>query len=237
MNKRWKEALKQAYAAPEPAGRGDFLSRMEEPDMSWKDFIVSQLGYIRKWNWLMAAALFGMAVWGSMREQQEITKIISALTPFLALSAAAESGRSLRYRMDELEMSGRFTLKAVIMARMGILGISDLALLGIVCPVLLWHRQTAFLSVGISVLLPYLLTSFCSLFILRRIREKESLYYCSGVTVLVCGFQILLTAVHMEVYEFLKPAVWLCIVALLLALTGRECLKILKQTEDYAWNF
>lgn len=236
LKKVWKDALNQAYRTPEPKRKAEFLSKLTEPEMSGKDFIISQLGYIRKWNWLLAFVLFGIAVFGGIVKEPAIVRALSALTPFLALSAVAESSRSLRFQMDELEMSGRFTLRAVIMARMTILGVGNLILLGIICPVLLWQRQAAFLYVGISVLIPYLLTSLCSLFIVRRIRDKESLYYCSGVTVLVCGLQLLIEVAGIRIYELFKPAGWLGVLAVLLALTGRECLKMLKQTEDYAWN-
>lgn len=236
MRKVWKDALKQAYCAPEPERKAEFLNRIKEPEMTAGEFIISQLGYIRKWNWLLSLLLFGIAVSGCMTKEPGMAGILAALTPFLALSAAAESSRSVRYRMDELEMSGRFTLKAVVMARMAVLGIGNLILLGIICPVLLWQGQGVFLYFGISILTPYLLTSFCSLVIVRRIRDKESIYYCSGVTVFVCGFQALLTAVHVDIYDLLGPVSWCGVLTVLAVLIVRECRKIWKQTEDYAWN-
>lgn len=236
MKKLWKDAIKQAYRAPEAVGKKAFLRRIEGPEMSVKDFLFSQLGYIRKWNWGLAVLFFAIAVFGGMAKMSEMAGILAALTPFLALAQAAESSRSVRYRMDELEMSGRFTLKAVVMARMAVLGTGNLILLGLICPVLLWQGQGVFLYFGISILTPYLLTSFCSLVIVRRIRDKESIYYCSGVTVFVCGFQALLTAVHVDIYDLLRPVSWCGVLTVLVVLTARECRKIWKQTEDYAWN-
>ncbi len=49
--------------------------------------------------------------------------IVSAFTPFLALLLIAESTKSAIYGMNELEMSARFSLKSVVLARLIILGV------------------------------------------------------------------------------------------------------------------
>ena len=51
--------------------------------------------------------------------------------PFLALATVTEAGYSARCGMEELELSTRFSLHAVLCARLGILGTENLLLLGI----------------------------------------------------------------------------------------------------------
>ena len=73
----------------------------------------------------------------SPQEQlQELTApvILSACIPFLALATIAEAGRSARFGMEELELSARFSLQAVLCARLGILGGGNLLLLAVLMP-------------------------------------------------------------------------------------------------------
>ena len=55
--------------------------------------------------------------------------ILSASIPFLALATIAEAGCSARFGMEELELSSRFSLQAVLCARLGILNGENLLLL------------------------------------------------------------------------------------------------------------
>ena len=48
---------------------------------------------------------------------------VYGLVPFLVLISVTESTRSYRYEMEELELSSRFSLKSIVMARMVILGV------------------------------------------------------------------------------------------------------------------
>lgn len=236
MKKEWKKALQDAYRAPKPLKKRDFLDIIEEPEMTTGDFLRSQFGYIHKWNWLLALLLFVAALFAGHLKEPELVGIISSLTPLLALSTVAESSRSLRYGMEELELVSRFPLKAIVMARLGILGIGNLILLVILCPVLMAQGQPTFLSVGVQILIPYLITSFLNLFLVRKIPGRESLYYCAGIAVIVCVVQIIFSSLQSPIYERLRPVSWVVILALLFISTGRECLKMLKQSEEYIWN-
>ena len=67
--------------------------------------------------------------------------------PFLALATVSEAGYSARCGMEELELSTRFSLHAVLCARLGILGTENLLLLGILLPfgVCLWEADLVLL--------------------------------------------------------------------------------------------
>lgn len=45
------------YQPPDPVRKQEFLQRMPESRMSNMEFLRSQTGYIRKWNWLISAAV------------------------------------------------------------------------------------------------------------------------------------------------------------------------------------
>lgn len=234
--KLWKEEFKKAYDTPEPLRKAEFLNSLEEQEVTSWDFIVSQFGYIRKWNWALAGAFFLGLILCTRIEGADTLGILSALVPLLALTSVSEGGRSMRYGMEELELSSRFTLKAVVMARLGILGIGNMILLGIICPILLWKEQSAVLNLGVYVLVPYLLTCFLNLFFIRKIQGKESLYYCCGSAALVSGMYLMFSAVQFQMNDPLKPVSWVVMIVLLAVLTGRECIKLYRQSEEYVWN-
>lgn len=61
------------------------------------------------------------AVIQALLRELSLPVILSACIPFLALATIAEAGCSARFGMEELELSSRFSLQAVLCARLGIL--------------------------------------------------------------------------------------------------------------------
>ena len=137
--KQLQEALKRFYEAPPPKEKGRFLEFLSQelpsPGPGRGSFLRVQAGYIGKWNWGISLAVLLAGIWAADSGSRELFQLIAAAVPFLALALAAETGRSARYGMEELELAARFSLKAVVAARMGILGIGNLLLLGILIPV------------------------------------------------------------------------------------------------------
>src|SRR5699024_3627382 len=95
------------------------------PRISWPGFLRIQMHYIRKWNWILSVFIFAAAIlltlhpWQAADTQERLQElsapvILSACIPFLALAMIAEAGRSARFGMEELELSARFSLQAVL---------------------------------------------------------------------------------------------------------------------------
>ena len=172
---------------------------------------------------------------GGGQRQPELFQLIAAAVPFLALALAAETGRSARYGMEELELAARFSLKAVVAARMGILGIGNLLLLGILIPVWGDLEGNGLWQTGCALLIPYFLTAFLQLWVVRKFRGSENMYACFGITVLVSGLTTLQE--QMAVWTFRIPgAVWAALTVLLAAMALRESARYIKQAEEYVWN-
>ena len=184
--------------------------------LSLGGFLAAQAGYIRKWNWALAAAIFLLALvvtraWGSFS-----VWVLSSCVPLLALSTVSEGSRSVRFGMDELEQSALFSLKTVVLARLGILGIGNLVLVGLALPLLVGlgaggdsgagesggrmmagmaggtGADMGFVSAALCLLLPYLLTTFLGLQISRRLRGPEGGWLCGALTALICVGNLLL---------------------------------------------
>lgn len=116
---------------------------------------------------------------------------ISACIPFVALSAITENNRSSVYRMAELEMATRFSLKNVVLARLGIIGTMHLLLIALLCPFVYIDQAAITIHAGVYLLVPYLLTTFLSLTCTRKLHGPEATYLCMGIAVTISGLNIL----------------------------------------------
>lgn len=236
MNKKLKRELKQIYEAPRPKRKKEFLGRFEQSEISTWAFLRIQFHYIRKLNWITAVLIFGLSICGSIIADRSMVWILSACIPFLALTTTTEFGQSARWGMQELELSSRFSLKFVMMARMGILGIGNFILLIVIFSFAWKRQQTTWLDLGLSILLPYLLTTFLNLEVTRKIHGKESLYVCMADALFVSGGFVIDGNIPNSVFDFFSRQVWMGILVLLVVLVGREAVMLLRQTEEYVWN-
>lgn len=234
--KRIVKGLKEIYQAPEPVRKYEFLQRLEEPGLSFGEFLWQQCGYIRKWNFGFSVLAFVLAVWGTRTVQKELLWALAAGIPFLALATVAEGSRSIRFGMEELELSTRFSMKTTVLARFSILGLANLVSLGILIPILCVGGQVSLLYSGIYILVPYLLAAFLNLYAVRKIHRRESIYVCMGITVLISGCYVILGNTSYPVQELFGAPVWVCILGLLTVLTGREFRNMLHQSEEMVWN-
>lgn len=124
--KQWKDELKLAFDAPGPERKREFIRQLEPQKVPSYRALFTQAAYIRKWVWCVSVIVFATAILGAAFLPNTGIWLISGLTPLLALTIIAESGRSECYGMAELEMATRFSLRSVTLARLGILGIMEL---------------------------------------------------------------------------------------------------------------
>ena len=213
--------LRILFRAPAPKRQEEFLAGRPQPYMGHGAFVLAQAAYIRKWVWVISVAVFGALVASTARWQREALWIAAGMMPFLALLAAQEHMRSTMHNMTELELSTRFSVKSIVLARMGLLGCFHLALLLLLLPVLVLCGQTGVLQTGVYLLVPYLMTTFLSMACARRVRGRESLYLCLGNAVIVSCMQV----VGSNVADWYKGQLfpwWVLVLALLLAGNGWE---------------
>ena len=118
MKREIKAQLKSVYEAPPPLHKKEFMQKWNRPQMNIWEVMRSQAAYIRKWIWALSAVIFMVTVIGAVTAAANLMWVLSALTPFLAVTVIAECGRSEQYEMAELEMAARFSLKSVILMRL-----------------------------------------------------------------------------------------------------------------------
>ena len=232
MKQKLKEELLHVFAAPDPMCKRDFLRELETPRMSIPMFVFSQIGYIRKWIWGLSLFIFMASVVGAVCFSGEVLWMISAMTPLLALTVVSESGRSDNYEMAELELATRFSLRSVVLARLGILGIENLVILSLLLPIGVWEQRLGILQSSVYILAPYLLTTFIGLYIVRRFRGREAVYFCMGITAGISFFALLGQDIVPQLYQQSRFGWWLVSALMLGAATAIQYFKLIGATEE-----
>lgn len=233
---RWKDELKQAFDAPQPVKKRNFLRHLDLPGMSVHEFLFSQIGYIRKWIWCVSTLILVVSILGLAFLPNTVLWLISGLTPLLALTIISESGRSELNNMVELEMATRFSLRSVTFARLAILGLMNLLLLGVLLPIGLWNDTVAPFAAALYIITPFLLTTFIGLNIVRKFRGQEAMYACVGTSVGISFFLLLSHNIIPFIYQEQCFRAWMITALALLFGNGKQCIAIIKKTEEFAWN-
>lgn len=232
MRKRdLKRALAGAFPAPEPVRRRDFLRAMPPAPVGHLRLTLGQAGYIRPLTWAASVGIFALALALGRLFPADAVWAAAALTPFAAMTAAAESGRSALHGMEELELASRFGLRSVALARMGAVGLAHLILLALLAAAC----GGSFFRTGVYILTPYLAADLLGLAAVRRLRGREGLYAAAGAAALTAGLCVGLHSAR--AYAPANFRWWLLALVMAAALTGREHLKTLHEKEELSWNW
>lgn len=189
MNRKLKQKLSDAFYAPAPVRKATFLKQHRRRELGRRELIALQVRYIQWWIWGLSLALFAFILMTVTWTAETAPWYAAAMTPFLAVLVITENGRSQLHRMEELELACRVSRQSIMMARMVVLGLFHLILLGVLTPVLAVWGAVGVVRAGAYLLTPYLLTAVLGMELTRRIRGREGLLACgaSGALVSVLG--------------------------------------------------
>ena len=238
MSNQLKRSIQKAFAAPEPdqQEKARFLRKLPQPQISMFRFILVQASYVRKVSWVLSGLILLLALFGAYNISQDTLWVVSAFVPALGLLAVTEGNRSMMYGMSEFEMSTRFSLKNVVLARMSILGLFNFAVIAVLTPLCRIGNDVSLLQTGMCLLVPYLLTVNFSLWIARRINDKEIIYGCMCVATIVSGINTSLHFATDLIYQEIYTSWWLVLSVFLLIELAYEIHCTIKRTEEYTWN-
>ncbi|MCI9297888.1 MAG: hypothetical protein HFI10_10670 [Lachnospiraceae bacterium] len=238
MNKQMKRSIQKAFEAPQPnqQEKARFLETLPQPQTSMWKFILIQATYLRKWTLLFSVLLLFPALIGAYHIEKNTLWLVSAFVPFLGLLAVTENARSMVYGMNEFEMSARFSLRSVILARMGVLGLLDLLIFCCLIPLCHIGNHFSLFQTGIYLLVPYLLTITIGLWITRCFHSREAIYGCMSVAVLISGADMEIHLIVDFVYQSSCITWWFVLFVLLVGRIIYETYCTITQTEELAWN-
>lgn len=181
-----KKELRNAFTPPKPQGKDKFLKAIHYPKMSYFEFILSQICYIRKRIWIFSIVLLLISI-GAVcvipQDQMYAVWIVSAVIPFLALLTATEISRSDLFGMSEIESGCRFSLPQLTGARMIILGACDFTVIPIVAVILSTFSPLGIIKTALYILTPFIIVNGISLAILNKVNGSDGILLSAAATV------------------------------------------------------
>ena len=163
-------------------------------------------------------------------------RLFAAFMPAVALIALTGLGKSARCRMEEIEITSRFSLRMIKILRLVIIGIAGVAVMLVLSFVLRIAIGADLLSSFALAGIPYLLTTFFCMLLIRKWHSAKNIYGCIAIAFVVCltvfcGIRML----ALYPAEFCR---WFLSLILLLSiiLTVIEVCKYLKESEELQWN-
>ena len=197
-----KRQIRELCRSPQPERKAEFFLNMKDQGLlnkrpfrlSQGEFLAGQIVYIEKKIWLLSAFLLLFIAWICRYSSGNYP---FALTPFLASGILAQTRRSFRWKMAEMEYAARFSLRSVMLARMFLLGAADTAGLMIVILLVRPCFSYSLIRVFLYMMVPYLTASLLGSVYERRYRGDPG-----WGSVLIC---ILSSAVFAFVSHFFNP--------------------------------
>lgn len=238
MNKKLKKALKSTFVAPKPTKKSEFLNSLPYPKATNLEFYLSQIRYIRKRFWCLSVLLLiGMTVFSlNFVQGEEIVGVLSAVLPLLTLLGITEISKSMSYNMTELEMSCKYNLGKITLIRLSIIGVFHLAIL--LLSLLLFKNQSQYglLRYSLYAVTPFLLSSYISFWVANRMKSKDTLYICSGVTAFISMAMFAMSSNFTVIYGRDYALFWSMAFIAIAVLLTKEIYFLLTE-RDEQWNF
>lgn len=206
----FKKQLSRAFDAPSPRRKNEFIIDMNYSSISQFNLVSMHIGYISKRVWIASFLLFMFSVFGINRISNDARFIwyVSSFIPFIALISLIEIMKSNAYSMAELENSTKYNLAHIIIIRLGILGAFNFIVFTIITFVLHQGLNMGFIRLGIYLIVPYIMTSTISIFIINHYKVREVSLICASVAVLVSCIN-LMVGISYNVYLPQYNGIWL----------------------------
>ncbi|MDE6580473.1 MAG: hypothetical protein K2K41_08070 [Ruminiclostridium sp.] len=183
-----KKEIYKACKPPDQKGRDSFLSAITYPKLTYLEFVLLQICYIRKRIWLVSGITLLVGIGTTCvipNSSMFFLWAMSALIPFLAVLTAAEISRANIFGMAEIEAGCRFALHQVMGARMIILGVCNFAVIAVAAAVLGIFSPFGIVKSALYIFTPYVLVNGLSLAIFSRIRGQDGVYLSSATALAV----------------------------------------------------
>ena len=232
MNRINKEQLKKLYEAPEPTGKRAFFRGLELKPLNTGKILWMQCRYISWWEWILSVFVLGGTVILEFFYGKNVLGILLSVVPLFAVIGVSDSVRSVTWGMSELEMSARFSLKSIVLARMVVAGIVNAVL----------ELLFAFLAGGdfgknvLYLMVPFLISAYGSLILVRTIPGKDGIYACAGLGAFVSAMMEFSILQYSWIYQTRYTGIWFAVVCLIMYLIIKEGKRNIRKMEELVWN-
>ena len=232
MGQKLRKDLITYFEAPKPQRKYNFIRKFGMQKMGLISILRTQFRYISKWIWVISVLFYVISFYITAYGDTKLFGFIFAFVPFLVLLSITESMRSYRYGMEELELSTRFSLKYILLARMLILGLGNIVTLLISA----YLFREVILTSMVYIMVIYFITTSGSLYIVRKNRGSEGTFICFAFSATVSLLEL---SVPWK-YEILVTSRYLIVLFLFCMIgiffTIRESYRIVRMAEEFVWN-
>lgn len=188
---QFKQEMQQIFPAPAPQGKEEFLRGFPYPKARRRETIRVQVGYIRKWTWVLSLLAIALALVAGQDVKQDSSGFgmlwcLSAAMPLLAVLAVTETFRSSVYGMAELELAATYNLPQVLLMRMGIMGVADISLILLGLPWVVQDGGFRAFRAAVYLLVPWLGTCAVAFQIEKYVKGREGIWCCAAFALFLC---------------------------------------------------
>lgn len=235
MNFELKKMLKEAFDAPKPLEKTEFLNTLRKREISMPELIVRQISYIRKSVWIIALVFLIAAVYGIYLANEHTLVILESIVPLSASLAIMEINRSDTFGMKEFETATRFSFKSVYHARMIVIGVLYLLVMITTAPFLSFRFELNLSVTVLRLIILYLLVSIACLKLERSERGRENPYMSLALSIAVSLGVVMLNSYKMTIINFYIQRWGILIAGVLAVVLEFENRKTINMKEDYKW--
>ncbi len=237
MNKDIQHTISKFTPSPDPLRKDTFLRtyrrRTGSPKPGVTEMLRLQFTYISPAVWVMTLVVLFIAIWGSFMNRNVITGI-AALMPFVSGFAVFETFRSQMYIMTEMEGVTLFSLRGIFFTKIVCIGIVHILLILLISFMIAPVCQNDFLTTGIMITIPYLISSVLSMKAEKSPFGRKNPLVCLGISALISGFVLAESVKYSYFFENLtgiRNLLFMILIVLFLI----EIKKTF-QWEEYLWN-
>ena len=240
MHKKLKLQLNEVFDSPKPMKKEEFLRSFDFPKTSYTQFIMTQIGFIRKRVWAVTTIVMMLMIASSyMYTSDALLKVLwisSSLAPFIALVSITEVLRSSSCNMEEIEKSCKYSLEHIVLVRLGIVEVFNFVIFFIANFVLNRSIEIGMLRLGIYLVVPFLLTCILSLSVMNKMHQKEITYICAGVSGIVSLLNNIIVLQYTWLFTQKYTGAWIIIGIILFLGLIKEVKKMFIRMEELQWN-
>lgn len=228
-----EKEVRQYFDAPQPKRKAEFLSSLPKPRTSHTKFIINQIRYIDLSFWIATLFCILIEVAIIVMSQSSLEKtlfafqlskenvwLIFSLLPLFTMLSSVELFKSYINNTDEIEKSCFYNLEQIFLARIIIIGVFNILILGLLVFTLKIIDPIRYLEMMVYLLIPYLISGNLNLLILKHIRGKEGRFISITISLFVGLLSFFLKTDYPQIYSSEYSVQWMSLLISVLLLLG-----------------
>lgn len=168
--------------------RREMLAKQSNNHITFRNFLILQIRFIAWKIWLqqglvlvILSFIFTSFVKANFYDKRYIAILLCNLSIVILMTSIPLIQRSIYYQMHECESASYFSTARLLMAKLLIIGIGDIIMLGGLLLITIWSTYLNIGSALLYLILPFLLALCCYLYLLGHIPAKWFSSYCIGL--------------------------------------------------------